>query len=628
MKFFIRTILIWICCSFQIAQAQSNGPEWAKKAIWYQVFVERFYNGNTSNDPRLIDIQGSWPHDKPQNWQLSNWTSNWYEQPAWEKETGHDFYYTVQMRRFGGDFEGVLKKIPHFIDLGINAIYFNPINDSPSLHKYDARNYRHMDRNFGSNPDLDNEIIQSENPADPSTWRWTTADSLFLKLVQELHKNQIKVIVDFSWNHTGVTFWAWDDILKQQERSNFATWYEIESFDNPQTAENEFNYKGWAGVAELPEFKKINRPTGKSHGAIKGNLTEDVKAHIFAVTKRWLDPNNDGDTSDGIDGFRLDVAEMVPLDFWTDYNAFVKDINPEAYLIGEVWWEKWPQKMFDPKPWLNDSIFHAVMNYRWFRETRSFFGNNSDSIQAYQFVSNLDSVNLSSDYAPYLMNTMATHDSERLASSFANRNHYKNKVNPRDDKLYYSGSITPADKRNLQLALIHQFTWIGAPHIWNGDEFLMTGADDPDNRKPIWWPEFQFDSEVYSTNQLFQLNEKRLFESDYTQTVSSDTLWTMFIKELIQLRKSNQTLSLGNVSNFKALSNAVVYYERELNNNDKFIIIINNSADSDYTLSSKDYKNYSIHSFKVFNSKSQFDKKTNNYILPPKDVIILKKFRS
>ena len=102
--------------------------------------------------------------------------------------------------------------------------------------------------NFGPDPVGDNKIIASENPADPSSWKWTSADKLFLKLVDEVHRRNMKIIVDYSWNHTGVMFWAWQDILKNQEKSVYKDWYEIKSFDNPATPENEFSYSGWANA--------------------------------------------------------------------------------------------------------------------------------------------------------------------------------------------------------------------------------------------------------------------------------------------------------------------------------------------------------------------------------------------
>ncbi|MBP6538990.1 MAG: hypothetical protein KA234_01540, partial [Saprospiraceae bacterium] len=110
-------------------------PAWAREAIWYQIFVERFFNGNQANNPTPITSDNALIDPLPDDWSLTDWGHNWYKQEPWAKKTGLDFYRTIQMRRYGGDLDGVLQKIAYLKDLGINAIYFNPINDAPSLHK-------------------------------------------------------------------------------------------------------------------------------------------------------------------------------------------------------------------------------------------------------------------------------------------------------------------------------------------------------------------------------------------------------------------------------------------------------------------------------------------------------------
>ncbi|MCK5483938.1 MAG: alpha-amylase, partial [Gemmatimonadetes bacterium] len=326
-----------------IAPASLDVPAWSRDVVWYQVFVERFRNGDPSNDPTLDDMEGSWPHVRPAGWEPTPWTQDWYRQEAWAEATGMPFYQAVQLRRYGGDLQGVMDQLDYLQELGVTALFLNPINDAPSLHKYDARNYRHIDRNFGPDPRGDEALMEAEDPADPATWTWTAADSLFLALVDEVHRRGMRIIVDYSWNHTGTRFWAWQNLLENQAESPYADWYEIERFDDPATPDtNEFAYSGWAGVPDLPEWKKIGRPEGARSGAVPGTLVEGVRELVFDVTRRWLDPNGDGDPSDGVDGFRLDVAEIVPLDFWREYRRVVREINPEAYLVGEVWWEQWP----------------------------------------------------------------------------------------------------------------------------------------------------------------------------------------------------------------------------------------------------------------------------------------------
>jgi cyclomaltodextrinase len=439
------------------AGADLDVPAWAANAIWYQIFVERFRNGDPSNDPTVHDIEGVTSQTPPAGWKPTPWSHDWYRLDPWAVAAGGNFYSTVDFRRYGGDLEGVIDRLDYLQQLGVTAIYLNPVNDAPSLHKYDARNYRHIDRNFGPDPRGDEARMAAEDPADPSTWGWTAADSLFLALVREVHRRGMRIIVDYSWNHTGITFWAWRDVLAHQQASRFAGWYQIERFDDPSTPDtNEFAYTGWAGVRWLPEWKKIGRPDDLTRGPIEGNLVPGVKELIFDVTRRWLDPNGDGDPSDGIDGFRLDVADVVPLGFWRDYRRFVRSINPQAYLVGEVWWEAWPDRMWDPAPWLQGDVFDAVMNYRWYAPTRSFFAGAPPYLTASQYEAALDSLNrgigLSERRA--MMNLTASHDTPRFGTSIYNPGRYKYHANPREDSTYRINRPDEHTRRILRQILV------------------------------------------------------------------------------------------------------------------------------------------------------------------------------
>ncbi|GMV05989.1 MAG: alpha-amylase [Gemmatimonadota bacterium] len=496
-------LLLAACAEAPPAQAPAEPemgvPRWAQEAVWYQVFVERFRNGDAANDPTPHDMEGAWPHLRPEGWAPTPWGWDWYEQEPWARATGQPFYTTVQLRRYGGDFQGVLDRLDDLRELGVTALYLNPVNDAPSLHKFDARAYHHMDRNFGPDPRGDEDRAAAEDPADPATWTFTAADSLFLVLVDEVHRRGMRVIVDFSWNHTGTAFWAWRDVVANQEASPYAGWYEIERFDDPATPDtSEFAYRGWAGVPDLPELRKEGRPEGATHGAIEGTLVAPVREHVFAVTRRWMDPNGDGDPSDGVDGFRLDVAEMVPLGFWREYRRFVRGINPEAYLVGEVWWEQWPDRMYDPAPWLQGDVFDAVMNYRWYAPTRSFFAQAPPHLTASGLVAAWDSVarGIPTEHLKGMMNLTASHDTPRFATSLYNPGVFKYGVNPRDDPDYRLGRPDGRTRRVQELILAQQFTWTGAPHVWNGDEVGMWGADDPDPRKPLLWPDLEYRPEA------------------------------------------------------------------------------------------------------------------------------------
>ena len=553
-------------------------PAWATDAVWYQIFVERFRNGDPSNDPTGHDIEGFTTKHTPAGWRPTPWSQDWYRQEPWAAATGEDFYATSQFRRYGGDLQGVMDRLDYLQDLGVTALYLNPVNDAPSLHKYDARNYHHIDRNFGPDPRGDEARIAAEHPADPESWSWTAADSLFLALVREVHRRGMRIIVDYSWNHTGTNFWAWQDVLKNQRQSRFADWYEIERFDDPATPDtNEFRYRGWAGVPSLPEWRKVGRPAGRTKGAIEGNLVPGVRDLVFNVTRRWLDPNGDGDPSDGVDGFRLDVADVVPLGFWRDYRRFVRSVNPQAYLLGEIWWEAFPDKYYDPVPWLRGDTFDAVMNYRWYRPTRSFFAGATPALTASRYAAALDSLDrgIAPPVLRAMMNLTASHDTPRFGTDIYNPGRYKYRANPREDTGYRIDRPDERTRRIQELILVQQFTSIGAPHIWNGDEVGMWGADDPDERKPMVWADLRYDDE---TTHPFGRPRHR-------DRVVPDTALSRVYRELIALRKQQLRLFVDGTLNWILSDDAkgLLAYERVLG--DQRAIIAFNASDLPHEVS-------------------------------------------
>jgi len=552
-------LLVAACTTERSSAPNLDAPAWAADAVWYQIFVERFRNGDPSNDPTALDIVDPVARPVPAGWRTTPWTQDWYRLDPWAQAAGLSFYDAIYYRRYGGDLQGVMDRLDYLQNLGVTALYLNPVNDAPSLHKYDARNYRHIDRNFGPDPRGDETRMAAEDPADPATWTWTAADSLFLALVREVHRRGMRVIVDYSWNHTGAAFWAWRDVLANQRQSRFADWYEIQRFDDTTTRDtNEFTYRGWVGVPSLPEWKKVGRPEGRTHGAIEGNLVPGVRDHIFAVSRRWLDPNGDGDPADGVDGFRLDVAEMVPLGFWRDYRRFVRSVNPEAYLVGEIWWEQWPDRMYDPAPWLQGDVFDAVMNYRWYVPTRAFFAGLAPELTASQYAAQLDSLNtgIAAPYQRAMMNLTASHDTPRFGTALFNPARYKYHHNPREDSTYRIGRPDARTRRTQELILVQQFTWVGAPHIWNGDEVGMWGADDPDPRKPVVWADLRYEDE---TTHPFGRSRTR-------DRVAPDTDLLRTYRALIALRKTNLRLFVDGTVNWLLTDDAwgLLAYERVL----------------------------------------------------------------
>lgn len=531
-----------------LAQTPSEAPEWMKDVVWYQIFPERFWNGDQSNDPTPTDIAGAYPGFVPADWQITPWTQDWYAPDPWFTAAGQKkdwngnemdhFGQKAQLRRYGGDLQGVLDRLNYLDGLGITAIYFNPLNDAPSLHKYDPRYWHHIDRNFGPDPKGDAVLMANEDHSNPDQWVWTEADKLWLKVIEACHDRGIKVVMDYSWNHTGYDFWALNDIRKKGEQSDYTDWYYIDRYDDPDTKIDELQYQSWIGVRSLPEMRETERQHFDRLQAYEGDLfSESLKYHIFSVTKRWLDPNGDGDPSDGIDGFRLDVAAELPLGFWREYRAIAKGINPQAALIGEIWWEKWPDDLLDPSPWLQGDVFDAVMNYRWYREARNYFAFAPDTTSPRSFVANVDSIYVNVDgpkrYA--LMNMSASHDAPRLATSFYNRGQYKVNTNPSADPFYKINKPDSATYGQMKLFLGHQFTFVGAPQIWAGDEMGMWGGDDPNCRKPLIWPDLQFDPETTHPNNLMRP----------TDSVSFDHQLFTYYQKLVTMRQKFEVFRYG-----------------------------------------------------------------------------------
>jgi len=562
------------CTQKAANKSLASVPEWSKEAIWYQVFVERFRNGDTTNDPTPFDMKGSYPEKIPSDWKITPWGHDWYAHEPWlDSVKANGFYSKIQARRYGGDLQGVLDKLDYLSELGINAIYFNPLNDSPSLHKYDARNYAHIDRNFGPDPKGDVTVMNSENPADPSTWKWTAADKLFLKVIDECHKRGIRIIMDYSWNHTGRDFWALNDIRKNGEKSPFADWYTISQFDDPATPADELKYQGWGGNNPwMPVFKKDIIPPDDKVMPFEGNFhSETLKQHIFDVSKRWLDPDKDGNPSDGVDGFRLDVAGEIPMGFWREYRKVVRSVNPEAYLVGEIWWLEWPDKLLDPSVYLAGDQFDAIMNYRWYRVARGFFGQAEPILTPTGFVSEINRIDkgISTGNLEGMMNVAATHDSPRLSTSLYNKTMDKYNAKPSDNPDYKINKPDDLTRREQILLLVHQFTFIGAPHIWNGDEVGMWGADDPDCRKPVVWGDITYE------------DEKAAYDPSKTRPVdkvSPDTALLTIYKRLVRMRRENPVLSYGAL-NFSVADDQkmILAYTRTLGQ-DEIVSIFNRSG--------------------------------------------------
>jgi len=457
-------------------------PEWVTDAIFYQIFPERFANGDRSNDPTRDTLEA----DVPASWTVSPWTGDWYARADWERELGADFFeHGVFHRRFGGDLQGIIDRLEYLQKLGISAIYLNPVFHARSLHKYDGSSFHHVDPHFGPDPAGDLAIMDRET-SDPATWQWTAADRLFLSLLEQAHARGMRVILDGVFNHTGRDFFAFKDIRKRGAASPYTAWYTIERFDDPATPADEFKYKCWWGVDTLPEF--ADSADGK-------NLHEGPGNYVLAITRRWMDPDGDGDPSDGIDGWRLDVAREVPVAFWRDWHALVQQINPEAYTVAEEWDEA--------SKFLGDGAFDATMNYFGFAfPTKGYLIDSTMTATkaAAEFHNRLDDHPPAMRYA--MLNLVDSHDTDRLASMIVNaarrpyeqpaRFDYDISVSPRQHADYAVRKPDARERRIQRMVAVLQMTYVGAPMIYYGTEAGMWGADDPCDRMPMVWPDMTF----------------------------------------------------------------------------------------------------------------------------------------
>jgi glycosidase len=368
----------------------------------------------------------------------------------------------------------------------------------------------------------------------------------------------MKIIIDGVFNHTGVQFWAFQDIIKNGVNSKYKDWYLIKSFDDINTPQNEFDYKGWWGTKSLPEFNRT-----------ANDLNRGPKQYIFHSTLRWMDPNNDGDPSDGIDGWRLDVAREVPIGFWKDWNKLVKSINPSSIIVGELW-------ELSPDYISENGVFDALMNYNFAFTVNGFFIADKNQIKVSEFINKLKEIDATypEEYLYLLQNLLDSHDTERLSSMIVNPDrkydHDSNEGNPN----YSPAKPRTSNYEKQKLIAVFQMTYRGAPMIYYGDEVGMWGADDPHDRKPMIWEELDYDDEV--------ITKKSGFKTGFGKyEVKPNNELKMFYKNLIHLRNSNSAFRTGTI-NFLYFNDAkrTFVFERK-ENYKRFLVAFNLGDQSD-----------------------------------------------
>lgn len=493
-------------------------PEWARHAIWYQIFPDRFRNGDAGNDPERV----------------IPWTMDWFNAAPWEARDGATFYkYDVFFRFYGGDFQGVEQKLDYLRELGVNALYFNPIFKAESNHKYDATNFLHVDDHFGVKGDYA-AVAAVENLLDPATWKWTDSDKLFLEFLKKAKAMGFRVILDGVFNHVGVQHPAFQDVMKNGKASPYADWFAIKSWAP-------FDYEGWAGHKSLPVFAK---------GAT-GLASPSARKHIFDVTRRWMDPDGDGDPRDGIDGWRLDVPNEIPAPFWVEWRAHVKSINPHAFISGEIWDRA--------DLWLDGKHFDAVMNYQFAQSVIGWVCHRDKRLKVSEMDRKLAELRLAYPApATYvLQNLVDSHDTDRLTSMALNPDRKfdaENRIQDNGPK-YNNARPGPLEYAKARLVALIQMTYVGAPMIYYGDEAGMWGADDPTCRKPMLWQDLQ------------------PYENPGENFVAPEHL--EHYRQVIALRNAHPALRIGAFQTLLADDEANVWAYERFQSKERLIVAIN-----------------------------------------------------
>lgn len=451
-------------------------PAWAMGAVWYQIFPERFRNGNPLNDPHGPGVfQPAWTDDwftiSPEEEKAWRTRAGLSSTAPWPQRQGGNLFNVVWDRRYGGDLQGVAEKFEYLRDLGVDAIYLNPIFEAESLHKYDATDYRHIDDNLAS-PALAGRVPEhrafTNEPDDPKSWTWTAADHYFAEeFLPQAKKTGLRVVLDGVFNHTGRAFFAFHDIEEKGDASPFKDWFFVK-FDDAGKLKS---WESWFNTGALPKFRQEST----------GDLVAPVKQHLFAITRRWMDPNGDGNPSDGIDGWRLDVALDVGLPFWRDWRALVKSINPDAIIIAEIW--------DDASPYLAGDVFDTQMHYPFAKPVIDWVGVKPDA-PADTLAAALETAFADQPQTNLIhQNLLGSHDTDRYVSMLQNPGRdYDQGNRPQDhDYPYKDGKPLPAIYKRSLLGVAIQTLYQGAPMIYYGDEVGMWGADDPADRKPFPW---------------------------------------------------------------------------------------------------------------------------------------------
>ena len=388
-------------------------PYWVQDAIFYQIFPDRFADGDPFNNPVNVRPWGSPP--------------------------------TIEGFQ-GGDLRGIINNLDYLLDLGVNALYLNPIFLSPSTHRYNTTDYYTIDPKLGNLRD-------------------------FRALLEVAHTNGMRVILDGVFNHSSRGFFAFNDILENQEHSPYRDWFCIRRFPvdafSPGSAED---YSAWWGFKSLPKFNT-------------GNPV--VRRYLLDVARYWIEQ--------GADGWRLDVPnEIDDDDFWAQFRQVVKSVNRDTYLVGEIW-------TLDTR-WVSPNHFDGLMNYPLRDDLLRFLFGTLTASQFSEKVEGLLHV-YPRENAHSMLNTLGTHDTERLLTKL-------------------DGNVS-----KMKLAYLFLFAYPGAPTLYYGEEIGMSGGKDPACRGAFIWDRNLWNQELREWICSLISTRKRLAamrRGDYRRLLTDD----------------------------------------------------------------------------------------------------------
>ncbi|MBL8046501.1 MAG: alpha-glucosidase C-terminal domain-containing protein [Anaerolineales bacterium] len=380
-----------------------------------------------------------------------------------------------------------------------------------------------------------------------------------LELIAEVHRRGMRIIFDGVFNHMGLNSGAFRELVKDGPTSRYAAWFKIADWSKA-TPYAPFTYHGWFGVNELPELNQD-----------ENGLTAAPRAYVFAATRRWLDPDGDGDPRDGIDGWRLDVAFCVRHPFWKAWRTWVRSINPEAYLVAEIVNEDVNE------PYLQGDEFDAVMHYDFAFACVEFLVERRLTVTEFDRELRRTREAYPAGVAYVQQNLLDSHDTNRVASHIVNRgrlsyrnwqtNQPQSQVN--NNPQYDTRAPNAEDKAIHKLMVLVQMTYVGAPMVYYGDEAGMWGANDPCCRKPMVWPELH-----YAPEAVLPDGSPR----PAAHAVAFDTDLHAYYRQLIQLRNGSLALQVGEFHTlFTDDANGVYAFERR-HEGERVLVILNNGT--------------------------------------------------